>query len=100
MIAEYDISLGRIRARDAQKGSRARQNNPRLVKFAGLCQPRSIPNAAHVDIVTDGEAKPRALSSRIGRETRYKGRALLRPTGGKGRSASAFIVRRCHGFAC
>jgi len=68
MIAEYDISLGRVRARDTQKGSRARQNNPRLVKFAGLCQPRSIPNAAHVDIVTDGEAKPRALSSGIGRE--------------------------------
>jgi len=36
MIAEYDISFGRVRARDAQKGSRARQNNLRLVKFAGL----------------------------------------------------------------
>jgi hypothetical protein len=68
MIAEYDISLGRVRVRDAQKGSRARQNNPKLVKFAGLCQPQSIPNVAHGDIVTDGEAKPRALSSRIGRE--------------------------------
>jgi hypothetical protein len=33
-----------------------------------MFQPRSIPNAAHGDIVTDGEAKPRALFSRIGRE--------------------------------
>ena len=68
MIADYDISLSRVGARDVQKGSRARRNNPKLVKFAGLCQPRSIPNVAHGDIVTDGEAKPRALSSRIGRE--------------------------------
>src|SRR3974390_1656429 len=51
--------------------SRARQNDPKLGEFAGLCvnldRPRML---LHDDVVTDGEAKPRAFSGRFSGEER------------------------------
>src|SRR3974390_878095 len=53
--------------------SRARQNNPKLCKFAGLCV--NLDQAAmllHDDVVTDGEAKPGSFSGRFSSEERGK----------------------------
>src|SRR3974390_2288850 len=51
--------------------SPARQNNPKLGEFAGLCV--DLDQAAmllHDDVVTDGKAKPRAFSGRFSSEER------------------------------